>query len=102
MKEKYFLKIHFFIVLVSTLSACVNTKKLDNVWVYKNQIIFEKAKDKNGQQILLRDSITKPCIVKIEKKEELLNIVFLDGEYKSDTLVGKNVGEDYPIFFSHL
>ena len=89
-------------MMLCTLSACVNTKKLDNVWLYKKQIIFEKAKDKNGQQILFRDSISKPCIVKLDKKDEFVNIEFLEGAYKRDTLFGKTVGEDYSKFFFPL
>ncbi len=76
---------YLFLLPACLLISCVNTKKLDSVYVYKKQIIYEGKTDINGRNIILRDSITAPLIIKITKKDSFMAITKYEGELRSDT-----------------
>lgn len=78
---------YFLILLFSFFFiSCINTKKLDVVYVYKKQIIYEGKTDGNGSSTILRDSITAPLIIKIIKKDSFIAVTKYEGEYVSDTV----------------
>ena len=84
------------------LFSCVNTKKLDIVYAYKKQIIYEGTTDGKGNNTILRDSITVPLIIKIVKKDSFIAITKFEGEYVSDTLRRNIAGPVYKgLFFPY-
>jgi hypothetical protein len=95
----YYLPLLFSFLLFS----CVNTKKLDIVYLYKKQIIYEGKTGSDGRNIILKDSITIPCIVKITKRDSFIVITKFEGDYLSDTLKKDNPGLVYNgLFFPYL
>ena len=90
------------LLLSVLLFSCVNTKKLDAVYVYKKQIIYEGTIDNNGRNIILKDSITVPLIIKITKKDSFIAITKYEGDYRSDTLRTNTPGPIYRgLFFPY-
>jgi hypothetical protein len=80
------IRLLFTISLVFCLLSCVNTKKLNVVWVFKNQVIYENTADSNGKAIIIKDSIIKPLTVKLTKVDSVLSITMYEGKVLKDTL----------------
>ncbi len=84
-------------------SSCVNTKKLDVVWVFKNQNIYEITKDSIGKTLLIRDSIVKSLTAKIIKRDSFLSLKIYDGVVLKDTLrTGNSAGLPQGLFFPYI
>ncbi len=98
-----FVNLFSLILIISVFSSCVNTKKYNTAWLYKNQVIYESKLDKKGRNIILKDSVMESSIVKITEKDSIVSLVVLEGELKSDTLT-INQKPHYPkgLFFPYL
>jgi hypothetical protein len=98
-RTTYYLPVLFSVFLFS----CVNTKKLDIFYIYKKQIIYEGKTDSNGRNIILKDSITVPLIVKITKSDSFIRLRKFEGEFQSDTLRKNVTGPIYKgLFFPYF
>jgi hypothetical protein len=72
---------YYLALLISVfLFSCVNTKKFDIVFLYQKQVVYAGRVDSNGRKILLIDSLTKPCIVKITKRDSFIAIAKYSGD----------------------
>ena len=66
--------------------SCVNTKKLNVAWVYKKQVIYEGLTDSLGNNMILKDSITESCIVKITRRDSIISLNVFEGNFIKDTI----------------
>jgi hypothetical protein len=85
------------------LFSCVNTKKLNVVWVLKKQNIYETISDSNGHFSIVKDSIIEPLIAKLIKRDSFLFVKVYEGKFSKDTL-GKAKFEPVPqgLFFPYV
>jgi hypothetical protein len=71
--------------------------------VYKKQVIYEGKTDINGSNIILKDSITVPLIVKITKSDSFIQLRKFEGDYLTDTLRKNVMGPIYKgLFFPYF
>ena len=91
------------IILCFLLFSCVNTKKLNLAWVYKKQIIYEGVTDSSGRNIILKDSITESGIAKITRRDTMISLILIEGNYTRDTLKKDAPGPVYQgLFFPYM
>jgi hypothetical protein len=67
------------------LCSCVNTKKLNVAWIYKNQVIYEGRSDSSGRYLVFKDHLIKPAVVKINKRDSIITIQLFEGDYQQDS-----------------
>ena len=72
------------------LFSCVNTKKLNVVWVFKKQSIYETVTDSSGRMIVVKDSIVESLTAKLIERDSFLTIKIYGGKLLKDTLGNAN------------